>query len=830
MPATSRGAFLEQACADDKELQAEVLRMLAADSSAGEELASRIPAVPSGDEPEGVPGMSIGPYQLDEEAGRGGMGSVWRAHRIAGGFEQSVAIKLIKRGMDSREVLRRFSQERKILAMLDHPNIARFFDGGIAPDGRPYLAMEFVEGEPLLDYCAQRSLPVRSRLLIFLTICEAVQHAHRHLVIHRDLKPGNILVRATGEVKLLDFGIAKILEPSADETLTGFHMHTPDYASPEQAAGSAMTTASDIYSLGRVFSALLAESPAAADTQAIAAKATREEPEKRYQTVEQLSEDVRCFLTGRPVGARSGALSYRLGKFARRNALPVAAAVALSALILGGLGYVSWQNRRIQLERDRAETTSRFLRELFAAADPERNQGNRLTTRELLEVGAVRVREVTGLESRTALIETIAEAFFNLGLYERAATLYRELVTLEPDRARLAIAWAMLAEAEAFRGLKKESEDAGQKAVALSSGLPSGERAKVLLHRCNQLHQIAQHTAALDACKEASANAMASSALSRAELSSVSIGLGTALMEVSRFSDAEAALLQAVRQAEPSKGELVNSTAAQALSALGSLYFRQGKFVEAETAFRRTLEFDRKLYPDGHLEVARGLNNLANTLATARRQDEAIPLYIEAHGLYRKFLGPESSDLASSLSNLAVAYSVSGRLAEAEQIGAAVVRMQARTIGPGKLPHISSQIKYGAILLERGKTRQGTAVLEDALASLAKIKPAPKLQEGYTRVLLAQGMLDSGQTSRARALATEAEATLQPLLRPGHWMLQQNSIVMGGVLARSGKPMDSSKLLQPVVAANEKKSASGWWVELARRYYREAGGAAQWPK
>jgi len=377
-----RAAFLDSACGEDVALHAEVVSLLAAREEMGsflEQPAVRAIADPLLAAADGPLAPShIGAYEVLRELGHGGMGTVYLARRAGGDFEQRVAIKLVRRGLDTAYVLRRFRNERQILAGLDHPYIARLYDGGTAADGQPYFVMEYVEGQTLIESCAQRSLGLRERIELFRKVCAAVQYAHRNLVVHRDLKPGNILVTDECVPKLLDFGLAKLLvsEGRADATeVTGLGLRamTVAYASPEQVRGERVTTATDVYSLGvLLFELLTGERPhrlqttdpeeveravrdqqperpsvragdhvswrrsLVGDLDNIVLMALRKEPERRYSSVEHLAEDLRRYLENLPVLARPAGLGYRARLFARRHRGPVAAAaLALVSLTVG---------------------------------------------------------------------------------------------------------------------------------------------------------------------------------------------------------------------------------------------------------------------------------------------------------------------------------------------------------------------------------------------------------------------------------------------------------------------------------------------------------------
>jgi eukaryotic-like serine/threonine-protein kinase len=357
-----RAGFLDAACRGDEELRREVESLLehdAPDTRLERSIRDMSKSMVSDREPE-----RLGPYRVTGVIGRGGMGVVYAAVRDDDSYRKQVAVKLVKRGMDTDFVLTRFKSERRILARLEHPNIAQLLDGGSADDGRPYFVMEHVQGEPITTYCEKRELPVPARLRLFLAVCSAVQHAHQNMVVHRDLKPSNVLVTGDGAVKLLDFGIAKVLQggddDSDEQTVAGLRMMTPGYASPEQALGQPVTTASDVYSLGAVLYELLARQPLSAADSKVKAKALtgdlgnivsmalRKEPERRYATADQLAADLRRALEHRPVQARPDTFGYRARKFIRRNRIGLAAVVMLSVSLVGGTAVSMWQARRAE--------------------------------------------------------------------------------------------------------------------------------------------------------------------------------------------------------------------------------------------------------------------------------------------------------------------------------------------------------------------------------------------------------------------------------------------------------------------------------------------------
>lgn len=466
-PAQDRDGWLVAQTAGDDEVLAEVRRLLEADETAEryfDTLGNRLRPAEGRREPELAIPETIGPWRVLREVGRGGMGRVFEAERDDGLFDQRVAIKVVD--SHSPRLLRRFEQERRILAGLEHPKISRLLDGGAIEDGRPYLVMEFVEGEPITTFAEERDLSVEERLLLFLQVCEAVAYAHRHLVIHRDLKPSNVLVTKGGTAKLLDFGIARLIrvDGSPDEglTRTGRRPLTPHFAAPEQILGHAITTATDVYTLGVLLYILLVgrkpfgdtggsqhevekevlektptapsvaaarvENPAtntarlrkrlSGDLDRIILKAIRKEPDRRYSSAEALARDLRRHLEGLPVEARLATFGYRARSFVRRHRSGVAVAIAvLGMAVVGSVLFTS----RLAAERDRAEYVSEFLTDILARADdPDANASALLS---LLDPAVVRAEQELSAEP-----DAQAEVFHVVG------SLYRR--TGRPDLAR----------------------------------------------------------------------------------------------------------------------------------------------------------------------------------------------------------------------------------------------------------------------------------------------------------------------------------------------------------------------------------------------------------
>ncbi|MBX7174185.1 MAG: protein kinase [Pyrinomonadaceae bacterium] len=480
-PADERQAFLDKKCPDEI-IRREVESLLAANSEA-EDFLNNVSAVQlihdSYNHNEKIIGQKIDKYLIKKEIGRGGMGVVYLAERED--FQQQTALKVIKRGMDSDAILERFARERQILASLNHPFIARLLDGGTTGEGLPFFVMEYVEGISLDEYCQKNDLGEKEKLELFRKICVAVIFAHQKLVVHRDLKPSNIIVTPDGTPKLLDFGIAKLLNSTdANETQTNQRVLTPAYASPEQIRGETVSTATDVYSLGLNLQKVLdtgmtGERKLSGDLQAILTTALHPEITRRYGSVENFSEDLRRYLEGLPISARKDSLGYRTGKFLKRNAVIVSALTIIFLLLIGGILLVWRQGKIAEQERERAERRAENLRKLSSSFaielhDAILNLPGSLAARKLLLTRAVEQLDTLAAESEgnPQLQDELAQGYYNLSELpninladveqnlNKGVAIYQKLLSAEPKnveyRQQLAKGFTLQANLQKVRG------------------------------------------------------------------------------------------------------------------------------------------------------------------------------------------------------------------------------------------------------------------------------------------------------------------------------------------------------------------------------------------
>ncbi|HYE15945.1 MAG TPA: protein kinase [Pyrinomonadaceae bacterium] len=737
-----------------------------------------------GDGAEDRAGQTVGHYRIIREIGRGGMGAVYLAERSDGEFEQRVALKVVRRSLAGTDLARRFRRERQILASLNHENVARLLDGGLSEDGEPYLVMEHVEGERIDEYCDANRLSTRERLGLFLKVCDAVAYAHQRLVVHRDIKPSNVLVTPGGTPKLLDFGIAKLLDPglAGEQTRTELRAFTPDYASPEQVSGESVTTVSDVYSLGRLLQTLLKgagartpQRPAGwrsdggrggrtaaanlptrpegagaatshglhgAELRNIVLMATRDEPARRYQSVAQLAEDVRRHLDGLPVRAQPDSLTYRTGKFVRRNRAAVTAAALVVVALLAGLGLALWQAGVARRERDRAERRFNDVRQL----------SNALLTDIAPKIenlqGATEARQSVVTQSLKYLDSLAQETGDDPQLQSELATAYEKVGDIQgnPTNPNLGDLAGAIASYEKARKMRLELLEGSPDDFEQLRLLAANHQAMGNLHaQANELEESRKHTdTALSLYEKLAAERPGSPEL-RLALAQITYEAGDARKDISKYTEAIAFFRKALELLAPLLQD--NPDNAQYLKLAGACYSKLGNSLswdgqqkEAEAETERAVRIYESLtasHPND-VSVSNGLW-LTYWMASSTYEEQNDAL---SHEYALKALGviqavaqrdPANSearqDVARTLSTLGQTSSNTGRLAEAVSYAERAVSELTRLFADDpRSGGTKSSIAAALMRLAEARAKQ-----KDFAGALAELERAERINDELLR-------------------------------------------------------------------------------------------------
>lgn len=804
----AREAYLVEACKEDKELLKEARSLLRAYHEPGalDQSLANITSAAFG-RFEGFKGKQIGSYKIIRELGYGGMGSVYLAKRADRQYDQRVALKLLRSGFALKEQTRRFLAERQILAALDHENIARLLDGGVTEHGQPYFVMEFVEGEAIDRYCDKRRLSLRQRLQLFLTVCNAVQYAHRKLIVHRDIKPSNILVNRDGKVKLLDFGIAKIIDEeapfsdSAPSTRTGLLPLTPSYASPEQVRGHTVSTASDIYQMGIVLYELLAgrrpyevagRSPGQIETiicedpptrpsmalsktasvteetktdpsriararrttikqlqkqlgddlDTIVLKALAKEPERRYESIEQLSGDLKRYLAGEPVSAHPDSWMYRAGKFVRRHQFGVMAVCLIVLLIIGYAVTITWQSRRTEaalekarLEAEKSEQVTDFLMGLFKANDPALAMGNTVTAGVLLERGVERAEQLDDQPAIQAqMFDVVGKVYLTLGQYKKAVSLLNKAI--EVRQAHFGDASLEVAHNHYHLGLAKhdagnyhESAQHFDRAVAIYRKHPDHLSDEV----ANSLHYIANIKNVAGRASEAEALHREALAIRRTlhgddhpDVALSYQGVGQSLM----FQGEMRGALQYLRRA---LGILHKATAgddpqiAELLANLGRVYRDMEHFEAAESHLLEALEMRQRIFGDSHPQTGMSMKELADLYQDEGRFAAAESLYRKTLSVIRNEFEDEHPLKRPVLQSLARLYMQTGAHDKAELLLRQTLALLESVFPPDHSRVITVRRQLGACLVSLQEHAEAESLLTSNYRTL-KSKHGPDMK------------------------------------------------------------------------------------------------------
>ena len=775
-----RSEFLDERCGDDDILRSEVESWLASHAESEGFIETPVFSASSIiDQPTPMAGRQFGNYRIIREIGHGGMGAVYLARRTDGEFEQEVALKIVRQSIAENQMIERFRRERQILASLNHPNIAKLLDGGVSENGEPYLAMEYVEGNTIAEYVTELSLSLNEILTLFLKVCSAVAYAHRNLVVHRDIKPGNILVTNDGEPKLLDFGLARLVvseDSDPNESKTAFRALTPAYASPEQLRGETITTASDIYSLGVVLfelvtgdrpfqfegksldeiiktvsqfepslpsNSLSANKQLKGDLDNIILTALRKEPERRYNSVEQFAHDIERYLAGKPVSARPNTLGYRTSKFIKRHSIGVAAGAVVLISLIAGIAGTLWQSRQARLEREKAQRISAFLEETLRYSNPFlsplKKSGRETTVNEVVEEAARRIENGefdNDPDLKMELERTISSIFFGQGQYIRAREHMSQYVELTKQ----------------------------------SFG-PNDPR-----------------------------------------FITASVWWGGLLFAKGDMAEAEAVYREFIPKLRLaySDGAIAPALMADSLNNFAYLRRTQGDSREAEQLFRESLEIIPLLNDADRTVVATTRSTLASTIADQGRFNEALETAALAVDEYRQRGETDTPSYGFALNVLGGFLTESGKLDEADATLIEAGTIFSKYLSPTNL-WIGDNLRNQAISLELQGKYDLSIEKADAAASMY-LENFGKHYDNYPTVLIAKGLslANSGRAKEAEPLLTEALELRTSSLPPSHFWVAAAKGALGECFALQNRFDEAEPLLRSSVeslAASQESSS-----------------------
>lgn len=843
---SERAAFLEQTCGEDAEVRKEVESLLeSSEQTLGflkkpvEQAAQQLAAKDLE--------QQVGPYRLIGLLGEGGMGKVYLASRADEVYEQEVAVKLMHAGLrDAQAMLLRFHAERQILANLNHPNIARLLDGGITADGASYLVMEYVKGIPIDEYCRVNHLGIKDRLELFRVVCDAVEYAHKNLVVHRDIKPANILVTPEGVPKLLDFGIAKLLSPDSSEavlTRTTERLMTPEYASPEQVRGDPVTTATDVYGLGVLLYELLAgrrpfrletksplevmqvicqqdpELPSAikeartesgsapgkqlaGDLDNIVLMAMRKEPGRRYISVSALAADIQAYLQGYPVRARTDSWSYRSGKFVRRHrASVVAAGVVALALVAFSIG-MALLARRANRERLTAQRESQFLASVFEAATPEEARGKQVTARQLLDAGAKRIDQELADQPllQASMLDNLGRAYSALGVYEQAEKLFQRAYDIRrkiqgPNALDTAESQDGLAMSLRLEDKFKDAEPLFRQSLAVlrkSLGENDLRVAESMSNLGECLYWESQWNEAEPLLRQALA-------IKRRLHDEADTGtwnfLGLVLERKGEYPEAAELLNEVVdlcRRKEGTDGPnyLV------ALHNLAGVLIDAGDLSGAEKMERETLETKRRIMGNDHPELFYSLNNLGWILLQRGDWKSAGPFLRENIELVRKAFGDQSHKMVYALKNWGLFLQEKEDYADAEKIFKQALELAKQTTGDSSFSVEKILAGWGELEFDRGRYDAAEVYARQALELIRKLGENGTPDEASTLIDLGEARIFQSDAAGAEPMLRESLKIREEKFNGENPAIMVAEIRLGEDLTMEGKSSEAEPLLR----------------------------------
>lgn len=847
----SRTAYIEKACSSDNELLKEVYELLDAiqKSEESDYLSTRtgrkkmlmddLSEISVGSVDDLI-GKQIGAFQITEQIGSGGMGAVYKAERAKGDFSQQVAIKIVHQGLKAQDTVKRFQMEQQILAALHHPHIAALYDGGVTANGLPFLVMEYVDGLPVDEYCDRHRLTIHERLKLFTDICAAAEYAHSNLIIHRDLKADNIFVDADGRVKILDFGIAKLLDHQMSdiellETRPGQKFWTPAYAAPEQVEGKNITTTTDVYALGVLLNKLLTgqfpidmreksiseieilirqtnpdissvqvrNSPQkdqiakdrnllpaqliqklTGDLDAIIQKALRKEQERRYRSVEKLSDDISRYLNGFPVQARPENMAYKTGKFVRRNkALVIGSATVFLSIVTATIMSISFaietkqakelalaEAAEAQRQTQVANSVNLFLQQIIGQADPITNpEGKDLTLVEAVELANGLVEEsFSGQpETEAAVRYTLGTVDMNLGRLERSIEQLNQAVDLSleafgEDHRQTLGARSQLGLAYIRNGNLDEAES------VLMAGLEAAENAppenwkesSMVLNQLGLVYLYRGDGASAEPYLRASYDQkMGFDGVETSNDLTTLHNISGALMMQGKIEEATA-LAQDVMDRRIAYHEGFHPEVAQSLNTVAYMLMQQGRNEEALPIRLQDLEMRQELYNGDHPDVARGMHNLANLYHNLGRSEDALPIQEEAVAMWKRTLPETHADIQRGTIVLARIHTALNNHEKAIELRQEQLDLQRASAGGNVLeryPYLIEMIENYLLLEDYDGAER---VVREAIAIYDHEGGRAEWQYHSGNNLLGEILYKKGLNSQSEQLLSESSAAI----------------------------------------------------------------------
>jgi tetratricopeptide (TPR) repeat protein/predicted Ser/Thr protein kinase len=833
LPADRRANWLADLGPEYSDLLPALRRMVATPRMGDSEFLDTLAKV---DDPPAIlsPGHRLGPYRILSVLGRGGMGVVYCAERDDGKFEQRVAIKVVSADMGTPAFVGRFQREYRILASLDHPNIARLLDAGASEEGLPYFVMEYVEGRPIDQFCAERKLSVSDRLRLFLQVCDAVQFAHQKLIVHRDLKPDNILVTDRGIPKLLDFGIARVLSEypgGNDATLMAM---TPAYASPEQVRGEPVETATDVYSLGCVLYKILTgvapyrlqgkspaesirriceEEPAppadlnrdlGSDEDNILRMAMRKEASRRYRSVEQLGSDIGRCLNHEPVLARPAGTGYRLQKYVRRHRIPLGVVAGVVLLLVGFAVTQAVQLRRITRERDRADRIMQFMGGMFKVSDPSEARGNSVTAREILDRASKDID--TGMAKdpvlQAQLMHQMGQVYRGLGLYSRGEALLARAVEIR--RRTLGLDNRETLSSMDELGVVFNSESRYVDAEKLNREVLSARR-RILgaqdLETVTSMFHLAKNLYAEGHYADAEKLEREVLDVQRRKLGPGNLdtilttqALAAALEREGRYAEAEKMDVQVVDSKRRQLGSDHPSTIL-AISNLGWVVYQEGHYTEAEKFLREAAETGRRvLGPEHPVEIGL-LGRLGIDLDYAHRYPEAEKLLREVLQA-RRNSGPERYETVVAAEDLGHALQNEGLYREAEKFLREAVETGRRVLGAAHPGVLIAMGELGETLDKEGRSAEAEALERETVEVQRRVLGPEHPSTLISMRHLARALSHEQKYSEAEKLAGQVLDAQRRVLGPAHPDTALSLYSLAAVEARMGKRDEALRLVR----------------------------------